>query len=179
MAAPLPMTAPLDARSQARKVLATRSAFAKCDEAVLEALLEQAPIVSFDRDEKVCRQGESGDHMLVIIAGALKVTRVLSDGTEIELGYVKRGETVGEIVAISGGERTANVTALETTKAVAIASTRIREIIGEDPTALSGVLDAVCDRLRRTMARLEPSAPRSNAQPEKTSEPQDGRRAVI
>jgi CRP/FNR family transcriptional regulator, cyclic AMP receptor protein len=155
MAAPLPITATIDVRSQARQVLAAKSAFNSCLPNILDALIERATIVTFEQNDVVCRQGDRGNHMLVVVSGALKVARNLRDGSEVEISYVKRGEIIGEIAAIVGGTRTAGIVALEPTKAVAIEGNHLRDLLHANPAAMFAVLVSVCERLRRTNARLD------------------------
>jgi CRP/FNR family transcriptional regulator, cyclic AMP receptor protein len=139
-----------DIRRQARKILTEKSAFACCPVDVIDAILSRSLVVTLQRNEMAFRQGDYGDHMLVVISGALKVTRGTADGGIVELGYIKRGALIGEIAMFDGGARTADVTALELTKAVAIFRNDLKPIMQAHPDAMFGVLQAFCSRLRRT-----------------------------
>ncbi len=144
-----------NARSRARDILAKESAFSRCSPAVIDAIVERSTLLSFKRDEYVYRQGEPGDNMMILISGQLKTSSVTEETGEFVLGYQKPGSVIGEIAVIDGGPRTANVTAVEPSEAVAIYRRDLLMIIGGNPLAMFGLLEGLCDRLRRTNALFE------------------------
>ena len=139
-----------DGRSRARDILATESAFSRCSPAVIDAIIERSTLLSFKRGEIVYRQGEPGDNMMILISGSLKTSSVTEETGEFVLGYQQPGAVIGEIAVIDGGARAANVTAMEPSETVAIYRRDLLMMIGGNPLAMFGLLEGLCDRLRRT-----------------------------
>ena len=173
--APIAPIAPVDIRIKARQVVQANSAFSNCPPDVIDEIMKRSIILTYKADEIVFKQGERGDHMMVIVSGALKVSKRNDKGREIELGYLRRGSLIGEIAAIDGRERTATVVALEPAKAVAIYREDLQSILRANPDAMFGLLEAVCLRLRRTNTLLEsqvPEKPEPAEQPDQAFQPE-------
>ena len=147
--------APEDARVRARRILAGSSAFQACAPAVIDEIMQHAVMVSLARGETMYRQGEPGDSMMVVLKGSIKVTNVTADGKEVVLGFLKSGALIGEIAAIDGRERTANVIAMEPVEAVAIYRRNLLPILRQNTDAMFAVLAGLCGKLRATNALFE------------------------
>ena len=144
-----------DARDRARRVLAGSSAFQACMPAVIDEIMQHAVLVKLPRGDAMYRQGEEGDSMMVVLSGSLKITNVTADGKEVVLGFLKSGALIGEIAAIDGRERAANVIAMEPVEAVAIYRRDILPILRANPDAMFALLEGLCGRLRATNALFE------------------------
>ncbi|MEU7778884.1 Crp/Fnr family transcriptional regulator [Micromonospora parva] len=66
----------------------------------------------FRPGDQLCRQGDSGDHVFVLLAGAVKVVRSEAAGGQAVLTVRYAGDIIGDIAAIDGGQRSASVSAL-------------------------------------------------------------------
>ncbi len=64
----------------------------------------------------ILRMGERGTEMYMIVAGGVRVTTVGPDGAEQTVGRLKPGMVFGEVGAVGGGPRMANIIAEETTE---------------------------------------------------------------
>lgn len=65
---------------------------------------------------RVFVEGESGDRLCLVESGRLEATIRMPDGGERTLGHLEAGATAGEIALLTGGRRTATVTALTPTR---------------------------------------------------------------
>lgn len=65
---------------------------------------------------RVFVEGEPGDRLCVVESGRLEATIRMPDGGERTLGHLEAGATAGEIALLTGGRRTATVTALTPTR---------------------------------------------------------------
>lgn len=146
---------PADARDRARRILLASTTFAACSPNVVDEIMQHAHVVKLQRGDVVYRQGESGDSLMIVLSGSLKATNVTAEGKEVVLGFLKPGALIGEIAAIDGRERTANVLTLEPTEAVAIYRRDFLPILKANPAAMLGVLEGLCARLRATNALVE------------------------
>ncbi|WP_433831195.1 Crp/Fnr family transcriptional regulator [Actinoplanes sp. CA-015351] len=66
----------------------------------------------FRPGDQLCRQGDSGDHVYILLAGAAKVVRSEVAGGRTVLTVRSVGDVIGDIAAIDGGQRSASVSAL-------------------------------------------------------------------
>ncbi len=84
---------------------------------LLASLSERQPdavldFVDLAADEVLFRQGDAGDHMYVLLAGAVGVRLRHNDGTETVIDELAPGAVVGEMAILSGARRSATVYAL-------------------------------------------------------------------
>ena len=146
---------PTDARTRARAVLKGDSAFASCPDAVIDEVMRRAKVQKYTKGESLCRQGDAGDSLMIVLTGSLKVTNVTSEAKEVVLGFLKSGSLIGEIAALDGRSRTANVVALEATEAVIIFRRDLMPILRQNPDAMFALLEGLCGRLRSTIELVE------------------------
>jgi ferredoxin-NADP reductase/CRP-like cAMP-binding protein len=59
----------------------------------------------------ICRQGEAGRKVYVILAGAVRVFRTDPDGSIVQLARLNSGQSFGELSLVTGQPRVANVVA--------------------------------------------------------------------
>ena len=152
-----------DTKARARSILSTRSAFQSCSAELIDEIMKNTVVVRLARGDIVYRQGEKGDSMMVVVSGSLKVTKLTAEGKELVLGFVRPGALIGEIAALDGKERTANVTSLEATEAVTIYRRDLLPILRKNADAMFALLDGLCDRLRTTNDLLESYTMESSA----------------
>jgi CRP-like cAMP-binding protein len=67
----------------------------------------------WSRGEVVCREADTSDWVLVLLAGRVKISSNTADGTEVVLEVRGPGSLVGELSAIDRQPRSATVTAME------------------------------------------------------------------
>jgi CRP-like cAMP-binding protein len=103
----------------------------------------------------MCRQGDPGDSLMVVLSGTLKVTNVTAEAKDVVLGFLKAGALIGEIAALDGRHRTASVVALEPTEAVTIYRRDLIPILRQSPESMFALLEGLCGRLRATNALIE------------------------
>ncbi len=77
---------------------------------VLKAVLAQGKLDEYGPGSIVFGQGEQGDRLYIVKAGALEVLAVPADGAEpMPVAYLGAGEVLGEIALLTGSPRTATV----------------------------------------------------------------------
>ncbi|MEM1146823.1 MAG: Crp/Fnr family transcriptional regulator [Pseudomonadota bacterium] len=101
------------------------------------------------------QKGDPGDYLAVIVSGKLKVSAYSISGTETVLNILQPGDVLGEIAAIDGGERTADVVALEACEILIIRRRDILTKIETDPEFALGISRALCKKLRDASDSLE------------------------
>lgn len=152
---PTPAAPTADAKSRARAVLKRDSAFASCPDAVIDDILRRGHVQRFARGETVCRQGDPGDSLMIVLSGSLKVTNVTTEARDVVLGFMKPGALLGEVAALDGRERTASVVTLEPVEVVTIYRRDLLPILRQSPESMLALLEGVCARLRSTINLVE------------------------
>lgn len=61
----------------------------------------------------VLRQGDTATHVLLLLAGRVRVSRVAADGTVLVLAVRGPGELLGEMAVLGDDDRSATVTAID------------------------------------------------------------------
>ena len=96
--------------------------------------------------ETIIRQGAQGDCIYVIQEGKVEVFKTVND-QEIHLAELGEGDFFGEIAALKGVPRTANVVAQESVRLVKVPAEALREI-AEDPDLKKLFVTRMEERLR-------------------------------
>lgn len=93
-------------------------------------------------------EGQSADHVLVILEGRVKVSSFTADGREVVLAVREPGGLLGELSALDGGERSASVAALEPVKALIVPADRFESYLTDHPRLALLLLRMTIRRLR-------------------------------
>jgi CRP-like cAMP-binding protein len=117
-----------------------------------DALERAATRRSFPRGSIVYHSGDDATSVLVLLEGRVKISRSAPDGHESVLGFRGPGDLVGELGAIDGHARAANVAALEPTVALACAGSEFRGLLESRPPMSVALLRIVVGRLREADA---------------------------
>lgn len=117
--------------------------FAGLDTHQLERLGTLADEIDLPEGRVLMRQGESGNEMMVLVDGSVRVER---DGRVIaERGP---GETMGEISLIDHGERTATVTLTAPSRLLVVGHREFHSLMDEFPEVKMRVLESMARRIR-------------------------------
>jgi signal transduction histidine kinase len=103
--------------------------------------------------EVIIREGEPGDSLYIILAGALEVTK--RDGNrELTLATRREGEFLGEMSLLEQAPRTASVRAVEQSELLVIGPAAFRRLLEQRPETATSIFRTVAGRLRSTEASL-------------------------
>ncbi|MET8295512.1 Crp/Fnr family transcriptional regulator [Streptomyces sp. NPDC001272] len=112
------------------------------------ALRELGRELTFAPRARLIHQDEPASHVLLILHGWTKVTASAANGKEALLALRGPGDIVGESAALTGRARSADVTALEPVRAVAVDAERFRAFLARVPAAAFQLLALTSDRTR-------------------------------
>ncbi len=115
-------------------------------EELLRPLLESGEEQRFAAGDAIMRRGESGDELLVVLEGAVRVSR---PGKQIVLGA---GEIVGELEVLSqsAGGRFADIEAVDDVRALVVTRDDLRAALVKHPDAALALLEILAGRFRET-----------------------------
>ncbi|MGE0700242.1 MAG: Crp/Fnr family transcriptional regulator [Hyphomicrobiaceae bacterium] len=142
-------------RQRAAALLKQQSCFADCAMPVIEEMTARAIITRLAKGETLYRHGDPGDRMTIVLSGSLKVVNITGDAREVVLAFLGAGALIGEIAVLDGHARTASVVAMETVESVTILRRDLIPILRANPDAMMALLQAMCGRLRTTIALVE------------------------
>lgn len=83
-------------------------------------LLQNADFFEYYKGEKIITQGEVSSCFYVVFSGDLKVTVIGENGMEFQISTINEGDFFGETGIFSNGQRTANVSPVDTAQVLRI-----------------------------------------------------------
>ena len=103
--------------------------------------------------EVLCREGEHGDEMYVVLSGTVTLSKAVGD-RETELGRLESGAYFGEMALIGDAPRSATIRAATELDYLAIDCDTLMEVIAAFPTVALQILRGYNERLADTTERL-------------------------
>jgi CRP/FNR family transcriptional regulator, cyclic AMP receptor protein len=98
----------------------------------------------------LCNQGDQTHHVLVLLSGHVRVTRLAMDGRETVAGVRGPGDVLGELAAVDAQPRSATVRALVDVQTLTIPGKRFAVLCQTKPRIAWVLLGVVADRLRES-----------------------------
>jgi len=130
-------------------MLTKQPLFSCLNERQLTQLVQGAKRLLFGKGQKLVRQGEEGDYMLVIIEGEANVVVDMGDNTT-RVGLLKKEDCVGEMALLTGEKYSANVVANVDTEVVQIAREKMAVVLRESPELLEKLSEILALRKLET-----------------------------
>lgn len=103
------------------------------------------PVV-FEAGSCVCREGEAGDTMYIIVAGGVSVLSDMGWGQR-EIDRKEPGEVCGEMALISDEVRSATVKAVERTECLSLGKADFESLLDRDPAMAQSIAKLMTKRL--------------------------------
>src|SRR5215813_13612445 len=129
-------------------VLAQVPLFSDLTKSELQVLAANCREREYPAGATLLRPGETGIGLFIITDGKLQVTQQTASGEVRDLGTFERGAVLGEMSLLDDLPRTATVTALESTHALAIPVWDFRAALRESPDIAIKLLSVMSQRLR-------------------------------
>lgn len=129
--------------------------FAKLSETELATLVERTHLRTFKRGETLFRKDDPGNHLYVVLDGAVKIALPGEFGQEALVAIMRTGDFFGELALFDGSPRSASATALDDTRAALLARDDFLTFLETHPGAVRVVLDALAKTIRRLSDRVE------------------------
>lgn len=92
--------------------------------------------------------------MYLVVSGAVRVTAYALSGRETTFRDVQEGDTFGELAAIDGRPRSADVIAIEDSLLASITPGVFWNLLRDQPTVVADVLARMCHLVRQLSERL-------------------------
>jgi len=114
----------------------------------------QAIVRRFSAGEVIFRQGDPAQSLMAVAEGTVRVGLTTPTGREVVLADMAKGEVLGEIALLDGGERSADARALTNCTLVALHRPAFLEMLMQEPSLAIGVIELLCRRVRHSDTRM-------------------------
>jgi CRP-like cAMP-binding protein len=129
-------------------LLRTRSFLGALPDSDLQALARCGHVMRYSKGHCICRRGDDGGSLSIVLTGSVKISNVSPSGRETILYLVLPGDVIGEVAALDGGDRSADATALNETQVFVVYRRDILPILARNPEALMELVNLLCEKLR-------------------------------
>jgi CRP-like cAMP-binding protein len=140
---------------QRRELLAKGSLFSKLDGRELDALVQVSRIQKLRAREELCHKGDPGSQVYLIAKGRLKATTSSAEGDDVVFSIMAPGEVCGELALLSGGRRTATITAIDESEVIVLDRREFLPFLKTHPEAAIKLLEVLAERQLRLSELVE------------------------
>jgi len=123
-----------------------------------EDLAAVAPLLKrkrFAPNQLVFSRGDRADELFIILSGRMKLSILAPDGRELTFRTAGPGEVVGEIAALDGRVRSADMTAIRESEVLVLGTKSLAALLQSRPAFSLEVIHFLCRRMRDTTEQLE------------------------
>lgn len=110
--------------------------------------------VALDAGAVLWKEGDPGDHVVLLVEGRLEVVHQAAEGEEITLRYLYPGAVAGEMAALDGEPRSATVRAHAASRVVLVPARSFREFLRARTDVLEQLFWTQLERVRSLTLRV-------------------------
>ena len=126
------------------------------DSDLVKHLIDAGTLTRRPAGESVCRQGDVGTSLVLILAGEVAVVREVAGETPRELARLRAGAFFGEMALITNQPRTATVRVLKSADLLEVSRRAVRAMIDKEPRVLKLLMRFFRARLVGTLLQTSP-----------------------
>jgi CRP/FNR family transcriptional regulator, cyclic AMP receptor protein len=135
--------------------------FESLDDEAAKKLCELLETLDCEAQKVLFRAGDAGDAMYIIERGKVRISVQSTDGHELTLTELGRGDFFGEMVLLDGQPRSANAAVAEEARLAVLSREDFLSFMRSNPNVALEMLTALAKRLRHTDELLRHSATRN------------------
>jgi CRP/FNR family transcriptional regulator, cyclic AMP receptor protein len=129
--------------------------FEHADRQILQSLANGLRRRRFRRNEVIFHQGDPGDSLHVVAAGAVKIVLPSAEGEEAIIATLRPGDFFGELALLDGAPRSATATALEPSETLVLPRPVFVGLLDTLPGLRDALLAGLSHELRRLTGHVE------------------------
>jgi lysophospholipid hydrolase len=129
--------------------LSVTSLFAGLQPDILRKLDHRLHWIRLPGGETLCRQGDPGDAVFIVVNGSMEVLVGSGDGERL-VDVLERGASIGEMVALTGETRSATVRAIRDSDLILIPRAEFMQLLDEHSQIAVNLARMLAVRLRQT-----------------------------
>jgi CRP-like cAMP-binding protein len=111
-------------------------------------LIARAQIRKYAADATIFLKGSTGDSMMVVLSGHVRISVASPEGKEIIFVVLVAGEVFGEIAMLDGKERPEDARAASECRLAILNRCDVLTVLEQHPNAWPGLVGVLCERLR-------------------------------
>jgi CRP/FNR family cyclic AMP-dependent transcriptional regulator len=137
-------------QEEARRLLAACTLFRDLSPDERKSLVARARVRTFSVGDNVFLMGSTGDSMMAVLKGNVRISYPSPEGKEILLATMQPGDYFGEIALLDGKARSADATAMTACSLAVLERRDVLDFFERHPHAWLGLVQVLCGRLRAT-----------------------------
>lgn len=122
------------------------------DERMLQEAAADVEWLQVPAGTVLCREGEPGDSLYVVISGRLSAVIAGENGDQQVVGEMSRGEIVGEIGVLTGENRTTTVSTLRDSELLKISQSSVISLAQRHPQIMMRLNRVLASRVRANLS---------------------------
>lgn len=111
--------------------------------------------VQFDAGQLLFSRGDTGDHLMMIASGRVRLSLMNEDGRELSVRHAIEGQLIGEIAVLDDRRRSAEALALTPVEAFTLSRDGLHRLQAQHSCISAGIIAFLCKRLRDTTDQME------------------------
>ena len=119
-----------------------------------KGLVAQARIRNFSAGDTIFLMGSSGDSMMAVLEGTVRISVPSMEGREIVLAILQPGELLGEIALLDGKERTVDARAMTDCSLAILERRAVVAFLEQHSSGMLSLIEVLCGRLRQSDQRI-------------------------
>ena len=119
---------------------------------------------NFAAGEVIIQENEMDDRVYFILSGLVQVTNYSLNGKEIWHSELEAGTFFGELAALTGEPRSANITAVEESRVAILTKSELFDLIRHDPDIGLWLLEELAHRLKQRTVKVSALVAQSTSQ---------------
>ena len=132
--------------------LAKTPLFAHASASTLQTVASNLRRRRFRRNEVIFHQGDPGDSLHIVAAGAVKIVLPSAEGEEAIIATLREGDFFGELSLLDGGPRSATVVARGAVVCFALRRAVFAKLLRAEPAIAIAIMTELAGRVRQTEA---------------------------
>jgi CRP/FNR family cyclic AMP-dependent transcriptional regulator len=138
---------------QIGKILKEVPIFRMLSKESIDFIVDRLKFKSFSGDDTICKIGDPGDEMYIIISGKVKICIYGDSGQEQVVATLGSGDYFGEMALLTGETRSASVIAVEPSETFVLHKSDFDVILEKYPSISLSMGKIVSQRLRETLKK--------------------------
>jgi D-lactate dehydrogenase len=139
------------------ELLAKVDIFSSLNAESLELIVQKMTLVHYKKGDIICREGETGDRMYVIVSGEITVIKKGAQGVEVEITVLKPGEVAGVMSIFDQDVRSATLRVKKNVELLMLDKKTFQHILARNSKLANKLLAYLSRQLRAetyTVAKL-------------------------
>lgn len=116
----------------------------------LDRVMTGLEVVNLKAGEILFREGDTGEHMYVVVGGELEILKAPDTDDEMILNMIHAGEYIGEMSLITGAPRTASVRARGDVILLSMSRSQLMDLLQRHPQLANDMVGVLSQRLDNT-----------------------------